>query len=419
MNNSNSAGSNIQVTHLDVDSIDVFDQPMPQQSEGEIQKLTQSIQERGLIDPIVVKDLQNGRYMVLEGRTRLEIVKKLGFKRIACNLRNKSDDWINDKVLPYELELCRRHLPDSERKRLEKEKDKIVSSLTEQDRAYFYRKLTPNMRSLYGKKIDENGKLSREWKSIFFMISDLSMKEQQEFFEAHFQETDREDEDVNDIRDTLNSRIDELEEEIKKSKESEAIYKSALKKAETEFEARAAAAIKKREVELEEKYKEENLTGRKFQVILAEEKKKIEDELGKELKEETRRLKELSRQQQTTQKELDLLKEEKRAHDKQLREINCMLKQKRGEIDEQKAKLHTLANTRNIYRQLEIVQEHIKNVNYAITLMGDVQFDEKMKGDMAARVSTIEDVCQAIKDAIKPAHGFTHLRQVNDGTSSI
>lgn len=91
------------------------------------------------------------------------------------------------------------------------------------------------------------------------MISNLTMKEQQEFFAKHLQ-----NEDINDIRDTLNERIDELEKEIKMAKESEAVYKNTIKMAEKEFEARAAAAIKKREAELEEKYKEENLTGRKF-----------------------------------------------------------------------------------------------------------------------------------------------------------
>lgn len=396
-----SAGVNIQVVLIDIDQLDVIDQPMPLQSEVTKEMLMNSIKERDLIDPIVVKDSENGRYRVLEGRTRLELVKKLGYKRIACNLRSKESDAVDDKVLPYELELCRRHLPDSERKRLEKEKDKIESTEKEHVRSYYYRKLSPDMRSLYEKKL-EDGELSKEWKSLFYMISNLSMKEQQDFFEKHLQEGGAGNDDMDDIRDTLNKKIDELEKEIKRSRESEAVYKNTIQELKEGFEARAAAAIKRRETELEEKFKDENMNSRKIQAIIAEERKKIEDELGRELKEETRRLKEMSKQHQTLQKELELLKEEKRTHDKKMKELDCILKQKRGEIDKNKAIIDTLANTKNVYRQLEIVHEHLKNVNYAITYLGDVKIDDKTRESMAQRIDNIRDLCQMIDDAIRP-----------------
>lgn len=147
------AGAKIQVVLLDVDQLDVIDQPMPIQSEEAKQNLMKSIRDRDLIDPIVVKDSENGRYVVLEGRTRLELIKQLGYKRIACNMRSKDADIIDDKVLPYELELYRRHLYADDRKRLEKEKDKIESSEKEQEKHYYYRKLSQEMRSLYEKKL--------------------------------------------------------------------------------------------------------------------------------------------------------------------------------------------------------------------------------------------------------------------------
>ena len=401
MDNSISAGANIQVTLLDVGLLDVIDQPMPIQNEEEKLALMRSIQERGLIDPIVVKELQNGRYLVLEGRTRLELVKKLGYKRIACNLRGNSSDLLEEKILPYELELYRRRLSDTDWIRLEKEKNKIENTEKETVRAYYYRKLSPGMRSLYEEKLDA-GEISKEWKTLFFMISNLTLKEQQDFFEKQSQSSNQDEVDIQALRDTMNERIDELEQQIETYKKSEVIYKNAIERATSEFEARAAAQIKKREAELEEKYKEENLTGRKFQTILAEEKKKIEEELSKELKEETRRLKELSKQQQITQKELELIKEEKRSHDKQMKELDCILKQKRGELDEHKAIINTLANTKNINRQLEIIVEHIKNVNFSITCLGDVHIDDKMRESMANRIDNIRDICQLIENAIKP-----------------
>ena len=80
------------ILSLPVDSID----PNPQQprrtfDEEELENLTESIRDQGLLQPIVVRKTEDSRYQVVAGERRLKAVKRAGFEKIPAILRVTED----------------------------------------------------------------------------------------------------------------------------------------------------------------------------------------------------------------------------------------------------------------------------------------------------------------------------------------
>ena len=61
--------------------------------DSEILELAESIEKNGLINPITVQELGDGRYEVIAGHRRFEAVKRLGLPHIECNIA----DMLNEK----------------------------------------------------------------------------------------------------------------------------------------------------------------------------------------------------------------------------------------------------------------------------------------------------------------------------------
>jgi len=66
----------------------------------EYAEMLDSIRDRGLFQPILVRPLANGEYEVIEGNWRYTCCKQLGLATIACTIREVSDD----DVLVVQLE---------------------------------------------------------------------------------------------------------------------------------------------------------------------------------------------------------------------------------------------------------------------------------------------------------------------------
>lgn len=64
----------------------------------EINDLAKSIEENGLINPIFVKPLDNGKFEVIAGHRRFEACKRLRLPYIECNV---SDDDLGDKDVVF------------------------------------------------------------------------------------------------------------------------------------------------------------------------------------------------------------------------------------------------------------------------------------------------------------------------------
>ena len=54
--------------------------------DSEIAELADSIEKQGLINPILVQALENGKYQIIAGHRRYEAVKRLGLPFIECNV---------------------------------------------------------------------------------------------------------------------------------------------------------------------------------------------------------------------------------------------------------------------------------------------------------------------------------------------
>lgn len=64
----------------------------------ELNDLAKSIEENGLINPIFVKPLNNGKFEVIAGHRRFEACKRLRLPYIECNV---SDDDLGDKDVVF------------------------------------------------------------------------------------------------------------------------------------------------------------------------------------------------------------------------------------------------------------------------------------------------------------------------------
>jgi ParB family chromosome partitioning protein len=83
---------NGQVVHLDVVSIDYNSfQPRQEYDLNKLEKLKSSIEERGVLQPILVRAKSNGRYEVIAGERRLRAVQLLKLPKIPVIVRELTD----------------------------------------------------------------------------------------------------------------------------------------------------------------------------------------------------------------------------------------------------------------------------------------------------------------------------------------
>ncbi|MFD0959733.1 ParB/RepB/Spo0J family partition protein [Paenibacillus chungangensis] len=83
----------MNIIHIDMNQIDEDkDQPRYQFQEDALQELMNSIQEIGLLSPIKVRKLENGRYKIIYGNRRYKASKLLGLAAIPCIVSSATDE---------------------------------------------------------------------------------------------------------------------------------------------------------------------------------------------------------------------------------------------------------------------------------------------------------------------------------------
>jgi len=120
---------------IDIEKLLVVDQPMEEISAEGREKLKRSIEEVGLLYPLLVAKRDkdgNEKYEVLDGRTRLGVLRELGYHEVRCVM---VDSPFQIDVIPYDAELYRRHLDKTQMKRYEKireaKKEEFIKTLKE------------------------------------------------------------------------------------------------------------------------------------------------------------------------------------------------------------------------------------------------------------------------------------------------
>ncbi len=66
-------------------------QPRKEMSKEALEELAASIQSQGIIQPIVVRQLQDNRYEIIAGERRWRAAKQAGLKKVPCVIKNVED----------------------------------------------------------------------------------------------------------------------------------------------------------------------------------------------------------------------------------------------------------------------------------------------------------------------------------------
>ena len=78
---------------LDIDALFPFpNQPFRPYKEEEMEKMVESIQENGVISPIIVRPKEDGTYEIISGHNRVEACRRAGIMQIPSFIREVDDD---------------------------------------------------------------------------------------------------------------------------------------------------------------------------------------------------------------------------------------------------------------------------------------------------------------------------------------
>ncbi|HBJ1648217.1 TPA: ParB N-terminal domain-containing protein [Clostridium botulinum] len=125
----------------------------------EIEELAASIKENGLMHNLVVRDIGNGKYEIISGERRCTALKKLGYEKVPCQIRD-----IND--LDAELMLIHANLEQRELTPTEKmEGIKRLENIYKQKRKNG-EKLEGKTRDLIGKDLGLSGVQVGRYKKV-------------------------------------------------------------------------------------------------------------------------------------------------------------------------------------------------------------------------------------------------------------
>lgn len=102
-----------QLKDVDITLIDNFkNHPFHVNNDDSLQELAKSIKDNGLLNPLVVRPKENGRYELISGHRRKLAMDLLGFKKVNALVKELSDEkaiiemvdsnMYRDKVLPSE-----------------------------------------------------------------------------------------------------------------------------------------------------------------------------------------------------------------------------------------------------------------------------------------------------------------------------
>ncbi|GAB4173896.1 MAG: ParB/RepB/Spo0J family partition protein [Calditrichia bacterium] len=93
LNGNDSVGSNLNMMEIEVQSIvpNPF-QPRLEFDSQALEELKESIKSQGIIQPISVRKLENGKYQLLAGERRLRALKELGIPKVPAYIMDVESD---------------------------------------------------------------------------------------------------------------------------------------------------------------------------------------------------------------------------------------------------------------------------------------------------------------------------------------
>ena len=102
------------IKNIEISSLVPFENhPFKERSGMEQEELLESIKETGLLEPITVRFLSEGKYEIISGHRRVEACKKLGLSKISATIKELSKD--EAIVAMVDSNIHREHLLCSEK----------------------------------------------------------------------------------------------------------------------------------------------------------------------------------------------------------------------------------------------------------------------------------------------------------------
>ncbi len=102
------------IKNIEISSLVPFENhPFKERSGLEQEELLESIKETGLLEPITVRFLSEGKYEIISGHRRVEACKKLGLSKIPATIKELSKD--EAIVAMVDFNIHREHLLYSEK----------------------------------------------------------------------------------------------------------------------------------------------------------------------------------------------------------------------------------------------------------------------------------------------------------------
>ena len=82
-----------KIEEIDISLIDDFkDHPFKVLDNNELKALEDSIRNNGVLDAVIIREKDDGRYEMISGHRRLFACKKIGLDKIPCRIKNLTDD---------------------------------------------------------------------------------------------------------------------------------------------------------------------------------------------------------------------------------------------------------------------------------------------------------------------------------------
>ena len=102
------------IKNIEISSLVPFENhPFKERSGLEQEELLESIKESGLLEPITVRFLSEGKYEIISGHRRVNACKKLGISKIPATIKELSKD--EAIVAMVDSNIHREHLLPSEK----------------------------------------------------------------------------------------------------------------------------------------------------------------------------------------------------------------------------------------------------------------------------------------------------------------
>jgi len=310
-----------EIILLETSKLVITSQPIKDAGEKDQEKLIYSIREVGLLYPLIVRPMKQGKYEVLDGRTRLGAIRELGYRTVKCIVR--FDEEEKNQFIPYDVELYRRHLSNEEKISFEKTRQEKKQEAEKDAISHLIQRLPRKFQRRAEKYAEMFSDISIKRLSLKLLTTmaepDLEkIFEQSEMFQNYSK--------IVSEKESLEKEIEDL-----KAQQDEEVYKR----------------VKKFEEDFSKKYNEVKARG----LVIPEDPeektdlmKKIEAAVREEMREEIKQLEKI--QEENKKRELKLSKKlsDKEEELRKLRDRNKDLNVQIGMLDDVREHFNIMLN---------------------------------------------------------------------------